>query len=65
MRGDQVADQMAKEAALDPEGPIKILRLEETSGQGEGEGRPTFSEKEMREIRVRITSRGTRGMANI
>ena len=51
VRGNQLADQMAKKAALDPEGLIKILRLEETSGQGEGEGRPTFSEKEMREIR--------------
>lgn len=50
-KGNQLAKQTAKEAALESGEPIKILKLEKVSNEKEERVKPIFSEKEQRTIK--------------
>lgn len=50
IKGNQLADQVAKEVALKPGSPVKIFQIKETPNEEIGENRPVFEEKELREL---------------
>lgn len=60
-KGNQLADQEAKKAALDPGEPINILKLNKTSGRKEGKEEPGFSEKELKAIKELKMHQGEQG----
>lgn len=50
-KGNQLSDWEAKKAALDPGKPVKILKVNKTSGEKEGKEEPISSEKELKAIK--------------
>lgn len=51
VRGNQLADEIAKEAALEPGDPVKVFKAETTPEGTERREEPIFSEKQLKVIK--------------
>ncbi|RMC16800.1 hypothetical protein DUI87_06394 [Hirundo rustica rustica] len=61
IRGNQLADKTAREAALEPGEPVKILKLEKIPRKEEEEIEQVFSEKEQKAIKELGLHQGEHG----
>lgn len=60
-RGDQIADQTAKEVALEPGDPVRVLKVKITPEGEERREKPVFSEKELEVIKELKLHQGEQG----
>ncbi|XP_064258491.1 uncharacterized protein LOC135289041 [Passer domesticus] len=60
VKGNRLADQIGKEAALEPGDPVKVFKAETTPEEDEREN-PIFSEKELKAIKDLKLHQGQRG----